>query len=241
MSYKFKGNKVIINGEEQIIVPSSLPISPTNGYIAIDSSDNKLKIYNEDKSRWIVLGDAEDQVFDNSINGFTAENTQDAIEEAKNSSNGALIQFEYWNNGKSSNTWLNTAGSPLPSNNVLRVVPLKCKLVGVTFTNANDGVDLDIQVNIAKVTEGGTVDRTIIFEVRDKRTYRNFDFNSSNEDLILDIGDKIGLYINDKGTNPNDPVVTLYLKVIEESNGIVSEDFSSSLSLTLGPITIILG
>lgn len=83
MSYSFKGKKVIINGEEQIINPSSLPSSPSDGHFAVDSSDGKFKVYNESKSRWIALGDAEDVYFDNSSNDFESQNTQEAIEEAR--------------------------------------------------------------------------------------------------------------------------------------------------------------
>lgn len=239
--YRFKGQEIIINGVRQTIVPSPLPSSPTDGLYAVDEADGKLKVYNETKARWIVLGDAEDQVFDNSTNGFVADNTQAAIEETKNSSVSSLITFEYWNNGTSSNTWLNTAGSPHPSDNVPRIVPVRSKLVGVTFTNANDDVDLDIRVVISKYGEGSAVNRTIIYELRDKRTYRNFHYDNLSSNLILDAGDKVSVYIKDEGGNPNDPVVTLYLKTLDESNGILSENFSSDFSVTLGPITIILG
>lgn len=81
MAYKLKSNKVIIDGQETILTPGTLPISPSNGMYAIDSSDGKLKVYNQAKARWIILGDAEDVVFDNSSNGFTSNNVQDAIEE----------------------------------------------------------------------------------------------------------------------------------------------------------------
>lgn len=241
MSYRLKGGKVLIEGDLNKIVPQVLPSSPEHGQFCIDILDSKYKVWNESLNRWIILGDAEDQVFDNSTNGFVAEDTQSAIEEVKNSSVSSLIQFEYWNNGTSSNTWLNTAGSPLPSNTVPRIVPVKSKLVGVTFTNANDGVDLDIRVNIAKVNQALTLDRTIVYEVRNMRTYRSFNFNEDNEDLILDPGDKVSVYINDVGGNPNDPVTTLYLKTLEEDSTTTSENFSSSFSITLGPITIFLG
>jgi hypothetical protein len=85
MSYKFKGNKVIINGVEQHIVPGPLPSSPVDGYFAIDESDGLLKVYNETKSRWISLGDAEDIFFDNTNAQLedNPDNIQDAIEKVK--------------------------------------------------------------------------------------------------------------------------------------------------------------
>lgn len=84
MSYRFKGPKVIIEGQENLIVPSSLPVSPSDGYFAIDNSDNKFKVWSTAKNRWIILGDASDVVFDNSSNGFSSTDTQSAIEEAQN-------------------------------------------------------------------------------------------------------------------------------------------------------------
>lgn len=82
MSYRFKAQTVVIDGVESIIIPTTLPLNPSNGHYAIDSTDGKLKVWNASKNRWIVLGDAEDVIFDNSTNGFTASNTQTAIEEA---------------------------------------------------------------------------------------------------------------------------------------------------------------
>lgn len=92
MSYRFKGASVIIEGEEQRIVPGPLPPNPTNGLIAVDQSDNKLKVYHSSKGRWIVLGDAEDVVFNNSVNGFDATNVQAAIEEVKKKRH--FLQFQ---------------------------------------------------------------------------------------------------------------------------------------------------
>ena len=89
MSYKFKGPKVVINGQEQIIIPGTLPSSPTDGHIAIDSADNKLKVYKSSVTRWIILGDAEDVYF--SLPGFQANNVRDALGESK----ATTIDFQF--------------------------------------------------------------------------------------------------------------------------------------------------
>lgn len=96
MSYKFKGQKVIINGQEQIILPGPLPESPVNGYFALDESDNKLKVWHEDKERWIILGDAEDIFFDNSVANLDddPDNVQKALEKLKGF-RVQPIQFQY--------------------------------------------------------------------------------------------------------------------------------------------------
>lgn len=85
MSYRFKGKKVILNGEENWLMPTSQPQSPTNGQMYIDSSDNKFKVYSEDESRWIVLGDAGDVYFDNTTAQLSGnpDDVQTAIEKVK--------------------------------------------------------------------------------------------------------------------------------------------------------------
>lgn len=96
MSYRFKGQKIVISGVEQEIVPRTLPSSPENGYYCIDSSDNKFKVYHESKGRWIILGDAEDVYFDNTnaqLDG-SPDNVQDAIEALKGF-RAQPIQYQY--------------------------------------------------------------------------------------------------------------------------------------------------
>lgn len=241
MSYKLKGQKIIIEGEEQIITPSSLPVAPEDGHYAIDSSDGKLKVYNETKSRWIILGDAEDVVFDNSSNGFISDNTQDAIEEVKANSTSSIIQATFQNNGTSSNIWLNHGESPIPSNNTPFIIPFDCKFVGISFSNDSSGVDLDVEVNISNFNNGSTIDKTFIYELRDVRDYIKTDINTNNANLILNAGDKAAVYLRDQGSNPNDPVVYLYFKTLNEEDHELSENHSSSITVSLGPITIILG
>lgn len=79
MSYRFKGPKIILNTEELCVTPKTLPSNPDDGCMMVDATDNKLKVWNG--SRWIVLGDAVNIVFDNSTNGFISDNVQGAIEE----------------------------------------------------------------------------------------------------------------------------------------------------------------
>lgn len=58
MSYKFKGEIVIINGTEQILLPGPLPESPLNGHIAIDEQDGFFKVYNEQQSKWLIFSNS---------------------------------------------------------------------------------------------------------------------------------------------------------------------------------------
>lgn len=58
MSYRFKANRVQVEGVEQVIVPSSLPSNPTDGFIAIDEQDGYFKVYNETLAKWVILKDS---------------------------------------------------------------------------------------------------------------------------------------------------------------------------------------
>lgn len=83
MSYRFKGPKIILNTEELCVTPKTLPSNPDDGCTMVDATDNKLKVWNG--SRWIVLGDAVDISFDNSIAQLDGNptNVQEAIEAVK--------------------------------------------------------------------------------------------------------------------------------------------------------------
>lgn len=96
MSYNFKSQTFTVNGEEVKLTPKALPSSPEDGYICVDESDGKLKVYNESKARWIILGDAEDVFFDNSVADLkdNPDNVQEAIEKVKGFRVQPL-QFQY--------------------------------------------------------------------------------------------------------------------------------------------------
>lgn len=184
------------------------------------------------------IEEAKEVIFDNTTNGFISDNVQDAIEESKTSVVGSMFQTLFENNGTSTNIWLNYGANPASSNSVFAVMPFDCKLVACSFTNAASSVDLDIQVNIANQGSSNTVNRTIIFQVRNDRV-ATFSFpNSNNSNLLLNQGDKVGVYIRDQGDNANDPVVTLYFKVLEEVDQNTQENFSSNLSTTLAGTTV---
>jgi hypothetical protein len=178
--------------------------------------------------------------FDNSTNGFMANNTQAAIEEAKTSSASSIISREFSNNGTSINAWLNNAESSVPSNTAPFMVPFDCILVGVSFTNGSNEVYLDIEIGISKFNESSVIDRTLVCELRNVRTWLKSNF-TGGAGLTLTAGDKIGVYIRDKGGKPNDPVVTLYFKTTAETLQTKTENHASSFSTSLHGTVIIIG
>jgi hypothetical protein len=239
-------------------IPASSQITiQTQDYSILGSSDSVTELTTYINSGDIVVNDGTDDLsiseglayvklaeiaksirFDNSTNGFSSSEVQSAIEESKTSVVGSMFHMLFENNGTSTNIWLNYGANPASSNSVFAVMPFDCKLVACSFTNAASSVDLNIQVNIANQGSGNTVNRTIIFKVKNDRV-ATFSFpNSNNSNLLLNQGDKVGVYINDKGDNPNDPVVTLYFKVLEEVDQNTEENFSTNLSTTLAGTTV---
>ena len=150
MSYRFKGPEVIIEGDLNKIVPQSLPVSPVDGQLVVDSSDKKLKVWNVPLSRWIILGDADDMRFDSTTttpskaNGFIANNVQEAIEEARtvSASKARFAVSAGFDGTASTGRWLefnsnvdsNQAGFVLARDSKLREIAVALNTSGtVTF------------------------------------------------------------------------------------------------------------
>ena len=218
MSYRLKGQKVIINGVEQIIEPSSLPETPFDGYFLIDEADGKFKCYNETKGAWIILGDAEDQSFDNSVNGFVSENTQDAIEEARNTpySTSRFAVTTTFNSTVGNNQWLGYS-ELLPGNTTPIIIPRNCKLQEITFSWSSTITILLGLVTLSSDVDGtfnlyknGTSSGDIIWS----KVFSNASGGavSSNINVSLNAGDFIiGRWV-DQGSNPSDMAICYFFQ-----------------------------
>lgn len=216
MAHKLKAQKVIINGVQQIIVPGSLPGSPEDGMYAIDSFDNKLKVYNEAKSRWLILGDAEDIYFDNSTNGFSSNNTQEAIEE---SIEIAIEKTRFsivctFNGTVGNNTWLGY-NELLPGNNVPIIIPKNCILKEITFSYTNTQL-------LGIPTGSNLIDgRFDLYKNSLTVVSTNVQFtNQASPRLVTEVnlsllaGDFIvGRWI-DQGDNPSDLAIVYFFEVV---------------------------
>jgi len=202
--YRFKGKQVIINGEIQKIVPSTLPGTPVDGYIAIDQADGKLKIYNEDKARWLVLGDAEDVVFDNSTNNFIATDVQAAIEEINAAVNPLAVSVVLQHNGTISNgTWIGY-DSLLPGNQTPIIAPITGNFIGFTWSNSEASADFDLEFK-KNSTEASSF---YTWSVTDKKT----DEITLPSPQAFIAGDTIYIKYTDTGTNATDAVIVLKFK-----------------------------
>ena len=170
MSFRLKGKKVIIEGDENIFKPKPLPSEPENGTFCVDQADGKAKVYNATKSRWIILGDAFDKYFlsESSTpvrnNGFLSTNVQEAIEEAKAAIEGKVsVLPTFLNNGQTKNKWLALDGAMESSNYLPAVTAFDSRLASITYVNDNDDTDIDLEFY-----KNGVL--VYIWEVRNKRS-----------------------------------------------------------------------
>jgi len=97
------------------------------------------------------------------------------------------------------NKWLGF-GSSKSSNAIPYIIPCPMKITAITFTNAINGVDTDIQIY-----RNGTLLYT--WELRDKRWAW---LTQGLHTLSFDVGDRIGVYLKDRGTDPRNVIVTLH-------------------------------
>lgn len=143
--------------------------------------------------------------FDNSTNGFTADNVQDAIEESQSLATGKIQDFSFYNNGNTRNKWLAYASSSSPSNEVPYTAPFSGFFEAITFTNEDD----DTSTNIEIYKNGSLF---FVWEIRNKRTAYNTNSANLPSGQILQ-GDRLSVFFRDQGENLNSPVVQLLIQI----------------------------
>lgn len=140
---------------------------------------------------------AEGIPFDNSTNGFTADNTQAAIEEAKQTAEGfprATIG-SIQNGTVGNNDWLGP--NELTPNTPLVVFPVSTKINEITWSNQNDDVRFEIEFRRGSKT--GTIFYTLIVN----STNSGFGYVSGLS-FVFSPGEAIYAQYKDTGQNCSD-------------------------------------
>ena len=147
----------------------------------------------------------------------------------------ALWQSTFGSGSSSSDYWMDNEYDNSISNKVFHIAPWKSQLVAVTFSNEDDGVDVTVKLYSAAEVDTNQP-RTKIFEwiLSNCRVARKTTFTSP---VIVEAGDKLGVFLSDQGKNPKYPVVVFHWKIIEENEEEVCRDFSGNFSLTQGTTT----
>lgn len=208
MSYRLKGPKLILEGDQNILTPQALPVSPVDGQFILDVADKKLKVWNASLNRWVILGDAVNQVFNNSSNGFTATNTQNAIEEAKTSAPGkarASIICTF-NGTVGNNNWLGYS-ELIPGDQVPILIPWNAVLKEMTviYQNAFLGSpSIDGRLDLYK---NGTAGGNIVYQVSFVNDNNGGVFFPN---ISFTAGDQMRARWVDQGDNPSDMVICYF-------------------------------
>lgn len=121
----------------------------------------------------------------------------DDEKEHLNTSVAGTLAFE--KSGICKNRWIGF-GASKSSNSIPYINPFPMTITALTFTNLKSGADTDIELY-----KNGIKIHT--WEVRDKRWCW---LTQGLHSLSFDSGDKISIYLRDKGTDPKHVIVTLH-------------------------------
>lgn len=145
--------------------------------------------------------------FDNSTNGYTSTNVQEAIEEGVGTAlETPIYTILLQHNGTVSNgTWLGY-DSLLPGDATPVIIPRNSEFTRFTFSNANSSADytLTFRKNSLVATPFLTVSRT---------NTQFFSYTLSPEELFS-AGDQIYIQYQDDGQNASDAVILLGFRAL---------------------------
>jgi hypothetical protein len=226
MSYRLKGPQVIIEGDINKIVPQVLPGSPVDGQFVVDIADKKMKVWNDAEGRWIILGEALDQKFlsttttPDRANAFVSQNTQEAIEEARNQAISAsrFCITTFFNGTIGNNNWLGFS-EVLPGNQVPIRLPIKCRLKEIQFSySASTLIGIPISSNNVDghfdlYKNGLTSPGNVVFQGTFTNDPGGKYFTAINVDF--NPGDfMVGRWV-DQGDNPSDMAIVYFFEVLQ--------------------------
>ena len=153
---------------------------------------------------------AESIPFDNSDNDFTSDDTQAAIEEARDTAAGfpraglSLVQ-----NGTMGNNDLVSYSNLTPQTPI--VFPVNTQLNELTFSNNRASIECDLEIWDGGVSSG-TLIKTVNISTGAGNLIQAVDLNADN--LTFSAGDQIQIRYKDQGTNARDMVVVLWISRI---------------------------
>jgi len=141
---------------------------------------------------------------------LTAENVQDAIEEAFWNAPGKIARFTIGllNNSTMTNGQRFTRSELLPTTPV--VVPYRCNLKALAFTCNNTNADWSFGV-WRYTAASGYVTGTLLFTWTG--TNQNIATRNDRDDAFQ-VGDEIRIIFTDTGDNPSDSSMDLYFQIV---------------------------
>ena len=140
-----------------------------------------------------------------------------------------IYSFEFTEAGSASNEFLETNGDGKNSNATPHVIPFNSKVVAYTLTNSDNDGDTDVE--IYRVAEGNGSGPAVLVDtwvLRNVRTARKTNFLS---DIVFSAGDKVVVFVRDRGIDPDNVVFKIYLQVTDEVVGENIESWSGNISV----------
>ena len=145
---------------------------------------------------------------------------------------GGLYQMIFSVNGIVKNAWLDQGADNVSSNASPALCLAKSKVRAYTFVNSRDGADSNLE--IYRTPEGiePTVQQDLLdtWNIINSRTRRKSNFGT---DIILDAGDKIGVFSREPGpgsTSPSSAIFIIFLQYLEENFEEVTDNTASDMS-----------
>ena len=173
--------------------------------------------------------------FDNSTNGFTADNVQAAIEEAKTSATGRVFQIAFVGNGTTGNQWIANTVAVIISNQTPYISPFFARLISVDYSNSSINTDPIIKFAISNAASTtATTDRSYKWTITNSRAALK---ENSTTGFTLSPGDRIGCYVEDGGGNPRDMVLVLKFIITNQTDTTISSNYTGDLSSSNFPAT----
>jgi len=157
------------------------------------------------------IQDAEETPFDNSTNDFISDNTQEAIEEAKQNAEGfPRAGIRSLQNGTvGNNDWLGP--NELMPDTPMAVFPVKTKINEITWANDLDRTNREFRIQFRSVSKTGAIFYTL--DVNSPNPGYGY---VANVDEVFNAGTAIFAQYLDDGNNCADLSVTLWISRVAE-------------------------
>jgi len=142
---------------------------------------------------------------------------------------GLVFYSSYAENGGANDEYLNNTIDNIVSNESPDPMLFNCQLVGITYSNSNQGADFEIQIRVAPAGSGNSDTTIYSWSVDNARIALNRNVALEDPPITVAKGDKVAVYFNDQGGNSDDVVVKLWWKVLSSPQGNVIENYSGDL------------
>lgn len=123
---------------------------------------------------------------------------------------GQVLIEQFSKNSTVGDTWIEHNG--LSSNDSPAIIPFDGKLVGVSFCNANDDCEIDLEIYITP-SGSSTASKVYTWEFRNGK----LGYNNEVTPITFEAGSKLGVFCRkaNKKKRPRSVAISVYLQVID--------------------------